>query len=211
MVSTSTVLALASAKPMYVVVAVAVKLLVSHSPSPELVTLSVALKFCVPPEAVPTFNETSSVNVLVRTMYSLFTIVCMVCVTSALVSCKAPVTLAPELVVLTLIGVPETTVQSSMLVSKVPFLIRFLGRNINESQSTLRKSEGREYSCVPATRLSVWFCIRKGHSISELYTSFMALFTTFLTIVCTPREDVKVVEVSSTSLSSLRTLFTSVR
>ena len=84
--SISTVFPLASARPMYVVVAVAVNLLVSHSPSPELLILSVALRFCVPPEAVPTFKETSSENVLVRTMYSLLTIVCIACVTSALLS-----------------------------------------------------------------------------------------------------------------------------
>ena len=146
MVSISDVLPLPSAKPMYVVVAEAVNLFVCHSPSPALVTLNVALNSCVPPEDVPTFSDTSLEKVRVRTIYSLFIIVCIVCVTSALDNCNAPVTEAPEFVVSTLNGDPDITVQYSMLESNVPFFTRFLGRNINESQSTFLKSEGKLYS-----------------------------------------------------------------
>ena len=138
MLSISTVLPSLSAKPIYVVVADAVNSLVNHSPSPVFVTLSVALSSCVPPEDVPTFNDTSSENVLVRTIYSLFLMVCTICVTSALLSWSAPVTVAPEFVLSTFIGDPETIVQSRRFVSNDPFNNRFLGRSIKESQSTLR-------------------------------------------------------------------------
>ena len=87
---TSQLLEAELAKPMYMVVAVAVNVVILYSPSPVLSTVNVVLDISVPPELVPIFRVMSPPKVRVLTTQSLPFIVLIDCVASAAFRRRAP-------------------------------------------------------------------------------------------------------------------------